>query len=55
MKFVLALAAVASLTFFTGSCERHSWEDTKVLFQNEHDEEHGDEDHKKEKDKDKDH
>ena len=53
MKFLLALAAAASIAFFTGSCERHSWDDSKALF-----EEHHDDDHKGDKndgDKKKDH
>ena len=33
MKFTLALIAAASISFLFGSCERHSWEESKVLFE----------------------
>ena len=53
MKFLITLAAAASLAFFAGSCERHSWEDSKTLFKPHED---GHADHGKEGDKDnKDH
>ena len=47
MKFLITLAAAASLAFFAGSCERHSWEDSKSLFKPHEDHADHDEDHKK--------
>ena len=41
MKSKIAVLALALAALFTPACEKHSWTETKQLFQEHHEEGHG--------------
>lgn len=50
MKTVPAILALAALVVVSASCDKHSWEETKVLHEGMHKEGHGDAHHGKTED-----